>query len=170
MTAFCGWGATASWYSLDQYRKGERLRCPWSHPVVLNLCINLVITKYKLKSELKLTQSWPVTANCFKVSSQSCLADLSKICFLCTYVDQMIIQQRLLFCFKFSFIIFLLTFFQLFSNVFTNILKIYELPKMYNKIVQNNHLPGQFYVTTSSGFWTLLKLYTWGWKTLSAVN
>ena len=136
MTAFCGWGATASWYSLDQYRKGERLRCPWSHPVVLNLCINLVITKYKLKSELKLTQSWPVTANCFKVSSQSCLADLSKICFLCTYVDQMIIQQRLLFCFKFSFKISLLMFFPIFSNVFTNIVKIYELPKIYNKILK----------------------------------
>ena len=26
-----------SWYSLDQYRKDERLRRPWSHPVVLNL-------------------------------------------------------------------------------------------------------------------------------------
>ena len=82
-----------SWYSLDQYRKDERLRWPWSHPVVLNLCINLVITKYKLKSQyVKLTQLWPLTVNCFKVSSQSYLAGLSKICFLCTYVDQMIIQ------------------------------------------------------------------------------
>ena len=36
----------------------------------------------------------------------------------------------------------------------TNILKIYELPKIYDtsKLVHNNHLPGQFYVTTSSGF------------------
>ena len=63
-------------------------------------------------------------------------------------------------------------FLSLFSKVVTNILKIYELPKIYDtkKIVYNNHLPGQFYVTTSSGFWTLLKLYTWGKKTLSALN
>ena len=34
----------------------------WSHPVVLNLCINLFITKYKLKSQyVKLTQLWPLT-------------------------------------------------------------------------------------------------------------
>ena len=106
------------------YRKDERLGWPRSHPVVLNLCINLVITKYKLKSQLKLTHSWPLSVNCFKVSSQSYLAGWSKIYFLCTYVDQMIIQQRLLFYFKFSFTIFLLMFFPLFSNVFTNILKI----------------------------------------------
>ena len=82
-----------SWYLLDQSWKDERLRWPWSHPVVLNLCISLVITKYKLKSQyVKLTQLWPLTVNCFKVSSQSYLAGLSKICFLCTYVDQMIIQ------------------------------------------------------------------------------
>ena len=40
-----------SWYSLDQYWKDERLRRPWSHPVVLNFYINLVITKYKLKCQ-----------------------------------------------------------------------------------------------------------------------
>ena len=82
-----------SWYSLNQSRKNERLRWPWSHLVVLNLFINLVITKYNLKSQyVKLTQLWPLTVNCFKVTSQSYLAGLSKICFLCTYVDQMIIQ------------------------------------------------------------------------------
>ena len=69
--------------------------------------------------------------NCFKVTSQSYLAGLSKICFLCTYVDQMIIQQRLVFCFKFKFTIFLLMFLPLFLKVITNILKIYELPKIY---------------------------------------
>ena len=39
-------------------------------------------------------------------------------------------------------------------------LKIYELPKIYNKITKilsttsrnNNHLPGHFYFPTSSGF------------------
>ena len=81
-----------SWYSLDQYRKDERLRWPWSHSVVLNLCMNLVITKNKFESQFKLTHLWPLTVNCLKVSSQSYLAGLSKICFLCTYVDQMIIQ------------------------------------------------------------------------------
>ena len=70
------------------------------------------------------------------MSSQFYLAALSKICFLCTYVDQMLIQQRLLFCFSFSYTIFLLMFFPLYSNVFTNLLKIYELPKIYNKILK----------------------------------
>ena len=79
-----------------------------------------------------------MTLNCelFIVSSQSYLVGLSKIRFLWTYVDQMIIQQRLLVCFIFSFTIFLLMFFPFFSNVFTNILKIYELPKKCNKIVK----------------------------------
>ena len=105
--------------------------------MVLNLCINLVSTKYKLKSsQFKLTQSWPIIMNCFKVSPQSYLEGLSKICFLCTYVNQMTIQQRLLFCFKFSFTIFLLMLFPIFSIVFTNILKIYELSKIYNKILK----------------------------------
>ena len=104
--------------------------------MLLNLCISLVITKCKFKSQFKLTQLWTITMNCFKVNSQSYLAGLSKISFLCTYIDQMIIQYRLLFCFKFSFTIFLLMFFSLFSNVFTNILKIDELPRVYNKILK----------------------------------
>ena len=150
MVCFCGYGMQLpqgyaeppwvdsllfkrnSWHSLNQCRKDERLRWPWSYPVVLNLCINLVITKYKLKSQFKLTQLWPLTVNCFKVSSQSYLAGLSKICFLCIYVEQMIIQQRLIFCFKFSFTILLLMFLTLFSKVVTNILKIYELSKIYD--------------------------------------
>ena len=94
-------------YSLDQYRKDERLRWPWGNPVVFSLCINLVIFKYKLMSQFKLTQLWPLIGNCFKVSSQSYLSGLSKTCFLRT---------------------------------------------------------DQFCVTTSSSFWTLLKMYTWGQK------
>ena len=39
-----------------------------------------------------------------------------------------------MFCSKFSFAIFLLMFFPLFLNVFTNILNIYKLPELYNKI------------------------------------
>ena len=46
------------------------------------------------------------------------------------------IQQILLFCFKFSFTIFLLMLFPLFSNVFPNILKVYEVTKIYNKILE----------------------------------
>ena len=124
-----------SWYSLDQYQKDERLRWPWSHPVVLNLCVNLVITKYELKSQLRLTQLWPLTVNCFKMSSQFYLAGLWKIRFLCTCRPNDYTIE-ILFCFKFSFTIFLTMFFPLFSNVFTNILKIYELPKIYNKILK----------------------------------
>ena len=37
-------------------------------------------------------------------------------------------------CSNFSFKIFLVIFFPLFSEIFTDILKIYELPKIYNKI------------------------------------
>ena len=104
--------------------------------MVLNLFINLVITKYKLISQFELAQLWPLTVNWFKLSSQSYLAGLSKICFLFRDVDQLIMQQRLLFCFKFSFTIFLLMLFPIFSIVFTNILKIYELSKIYNKILK----------------------------------
>ena len=150
MPPFCGWvqlpqGYTEPlWgdsllfnrnlsYSLDQSQKDEKLRWPWSHPVVLNFCINLVITKYKLKPQyIKRTRLWPLTVNCFKVSSQFYLADLSKICFLCTYVDKTTIQKRLVFCFKFSFTIFLLMFLPLFSKIVTKILKIYELPKIHD--------------------------------------
>ena len=60
------------------------------------------------------------------------------------------ILQR--FCFKLSFTKFSLVFFPLFSNAFTNICKIYEPPKIYNKIpktqpsscLNNNNLPQQY--------------------------
>ena len=40
--------------------------------IYYNSCINLIITKYKLKSQyVKLAQLWPLTVNCVKVSSQS---------------------------------------------------------------------------------------------------
>ena len=69
------------WYLLDQSRKDERMRWPWSHPVVLNSCIKLVITKYKLKLQyVKLTQLWPLTVNCAKVSSQYYRVELSWNC------------------------------------------------------------------------------------------
>ena len=42
--------------------------------------------------------------------------------------------KRLMFCSYFSFTIFSLIFFPLLPKVFTDILKIYELPKIYNKI------------------------------------
>ena len=97
--------------------------------------------------------------------------------FSCTYLDQMIIQLRFMFCSKFSFKIFLLIFFPLFSKFFTCILKIYELPKMDNSKIlpntclNNNHPPGQFYVASPSDFWTialltLQKMCTWKKRTL----
>ena len=76
-----------------------------------------------------------MTFNCelcqseFSVLPGRIIMKLSKICFLCSYI-----QQRLMFCSKFSFTIFLLMFFPLCSKVFTNILKIYELPKINNTI------------------------------------
>ena len=81
-----------------------------------------------------------MTFNCklcrseFSVLSSRIIMKLSKICFLCTYIDKIIIQQRLLFCSKFSFTIFLVMFFPLCPKVFADILKIYELPKINNTI------------------------------------
>ena len=51
----------------------------------------------------------------------------------------MIMQQRLMLCSKFSFTIFLLMYFLLFSKVFTTILKIHELPKTFSNIPQYCH-------------------------------
>ena len=103
----------------------ERLEWSWSHPVVLHSCINLVTMKYKLKSQyVKLNQLWPLTVNCPKVSCQShpsgrLIIKFWKICFLCTYVNQMIIQQRFdVFASNSVFQIFLLMFFPLSSLTF----------------------------------------------------
>ena len=81
-----------------------------------------------------------MTFNCelcqseFSALSGRIIMKLSKICFLCTYVDKMIIQQGLLLCSKFSFTTFFLIPFPLCSKVFINISKIYELPKINNTI------------------------------------
>ena len=71
-------------------------------------------------------------------------------------------------------------FFPLFSKVFTEILKINELNKIFNKILpstclDNNHLPGQFYVPNSSDFstiplLTLLKKCPWGQRSFLTLN
>ena len=122
-----------------------------------------------------------MTLNCelyqseFSVLSGRLIIKLTKICFLCTYINQMIIEQGWMCCFEFIYAIFLLMLFLLFSKVFTKILKIYEQPKIYNKIflyncLHKNHVPGQFYVRTSSGFWTLLKMDPWGHRTLLELN
>ena len=113
------------------------MRWPWSHPVVLNSCINLVINKYKAaicQTDSIMTFNCDLCQNEFSILSGRIIMKLSKICFLCTYVDKMIIQQRLMFCSRFSFTIFLLMFFPLCSKVFIDILKIYELPKINNTI------------------------------------
>ena len=91
MVPFYGWASTASRLQ-SQYEEtvyflpissqkflvlirstsgGRKAERPWSHPVVLNSYINLVIMKYKLKSHVKLTQLWPLTVKCDEVSSQS---------------------------------------------------------------------------------------------------
>ena len=83
-----------------------------------------------------------MTLNCelcqseFPVLSGRMIIKLWNTCFIYTYVDQMIIQQRLMFCSKLIFTIFLLMFFPLFSKVFTKILDIYELPKINNMILK----------------------------------
>ena len=67
------------------------------HTFNLSSCINLVITKYKLKSQyVKLTQLWSLTVNWTVSSTLSdrIIIKLSNIFWLCIYADQMIIQQR----------------------------------------------------------------------------
>ena len=135
MGPFCGWDTTASklyratmWSQFSFYQKflvlissvseGWKAEMTWSHPVVLNLCINLVITKYKLKSQFKLTQLWPLTVNCFKVSSQSYLAGLSKMfpLHICRPNDYTIEISVLL----------QIQFYNIFTNIFSIIFKSFQ--------------------------------------------
>ena len=92
MAPFCGWDATASklykatmrrqftFYQkflvlIKSVSEGWKTEMTLKPSIGFELCINLVTTKYKLKSKyVKLTQLWPCTVNCFKVSSQSHLA------------------------------------------------------------------------------------------------
>ena len=68
---------------------------------------------------------------------QAYIIKLSKICFLYTYVDQVIIQQKFNVLFQLQFYnIFTIMFFPLFSKIFTDILKIYEL--LYLKYIIKN--------------------------------
>ena len=96
---------------------------------------------YQIYSKSAICQTDSImTFNCelcqseFSVLQGRIIMNLSKICFLCTYVDKMIIQQGLLFCSKFSFPTFFLIPFPLCSKVFINISKIYEIPKINNTI------------------------------------
>ena len=76
----------------------------------------------------ELCQSW------FSVLSVRLIIKLLKICFLFTYVDQMVIQQRFNVLLQLQFYNVFYNVLPLFWKVFTDILEIYELPKVYNKI------------------------------------
>ena len=65
----------------------------------------------------------------FSVLSGRLIIKLSNICFLGTYVDQMIIQQRFDVLLNLQSYNILLMFFSLFLKAFTNILKIYNYLK-----------------------------------------
>ena len=103
------------------------------------------------------------------------ITKLLKIYFLCTYDDQTKKLQR--FCIKLSFTNFSLVFFQLFSKFSTNICKIYELPKIYNKIpktqrntcfnnnnLQENVVPKVFFFVVSD---VVPNVYSKPWRLLS---
>ena len=115
-----------SCYSLDQSRKDERLRWLWRHPVVMNL---YQPSYYQIWIKVTICQTDSImTLNCelfqseFSDLSGKLIIELSKMCFLCTYVDQMMMQLRLVSCFKFSFTTFLpwwsFHYFQKFSLTF----------------------------------------------------
>ena len=74
-----------------------------------------------------------VSQSDFSVLSAKLIIKLSKISFLCTYVDQMIKQQRFNVLAQPKFKIFSI-FYPLFSKDSNDILKIYEPPKIYDKI------------------------------------
>ena len=78
----------------------------------------------------ELCQSW------FSVLSVRLIIKLLKICFLFTYVDQMVIQQRFNVLLQLQFYNVFYNVLPLFWRVFTDILKIYELPKVHNKILK----------------------------------
>ena len=117
----------------------------------------------------------------FSDLSGSVITKLKKICFLSTYIDKMITQQRFnVLCQPEIYNIFTNAL-SIFWKVLTEILKIYELPKIYNKIIlpniclNNSRLPDQFCVPISSGFWTiplltLLKLFPRAQRALLVLN
>ena len=88
----------------------------------------------------------------------------------------------LMFCSNFSFTIFSLMLFPLFSKVFTVILKIYELPKIYNKIpkyyqplvltiiIFQAHSMSQFHLALNYTPINFIENVPWGKKTLLAQN
>ena len=96
---------------------------------------------YQIWTNVRICQTDLImTLNCglcqsgFSVLSDRLIIKLSKICFHCTYVDQMNLQQRFNVLLQLQFYnIFTIMFFPFFSKVFTDILKIYELPKIYIK-------------------------------------
>ena len=128
---------------------------PWSHPVVLKLHFNLVITKHKLKSQFKLTQLWPLTV---KVSVSMWVFSLIWQAYQ-KYVSSALWLYNRDYC--------------LASNVFTNILKINELAKIYNKILKKL-LTIIIYQVNSISLQLASEIYwkcTRGWKkTLLALN
>ena len=77
------------------------------------------------------------------------------VCRLNDYATEIIVY------FKFNFTIFLLMFFPLFSNFFTSILKNYEVPKIYNKILKKLFTIIIYQVNSMSQFHLASELY---WK------
>ena len=79
-----------------------------------------------------------VSANCIiyaiSLSHTPNLSSMLKTDLLWTDKQQRLYSRDFVLCSNFSFTTFSLMFFPLFSKVFTNILKIYELPKIHNKI------------------------------------
>ena len=107
---------------------------------MLKTCLNklyeLSTSYYQVQNKVILYQTDSImTLNCelcqskFLVLSGRFIIKLSKMCFLCTYIDQMIIQQRFNVFSNFSFTIFSM-FFPLFPKAFTDILQVNELPKI----------------------------------------
>ena len=101
------------------------------------MCINLVVTIYELKSQyIKLTQLWLLTLNCVRVSMPYLAGlhhNIVKNLFLLHICrTKWLYSSDLMFYSNFRFTIFSLMLFPLLTKVFTDILKIYELPKIYN--------------------------------------
>ena len=117
----------------------------------------------------------------FSNLSGSVITKWTKICFLSTYIDKMITQQIFNVLCQLEIYNIFTNAVSIFWKVFTEILKISELPKIYNKIIlpniciKNSPLPDQFCVPVASGFWTialltLLKLFPRAQRALLALN
>ena len=153
LTPFCGWGATAS----RLYRANKRRQFTfyqkflvlvrsisegWKAEMILKSSSGFELvfqpSYYQIQIIVTIQADSIMTLNCelfqseFSVLSGRLIKNMFPL-HICRPNDYTI---EIIFLVQIQIYNILLMFFPLFSNVFTNILKIYELPKIYNKVLK----------------------------------